>query len=183
MLDGLDMKFFRAVGNHDIGNAVMRKEYETRYGCPYYHFVYKDVLFLVVCTEDQCKAGALSEAQVTYLEKALRDNKDVRWTFVFMHKPLFVPKNGKMDKQWTRVEDVLKDRVHTVMAGHWHNYGKRTKHGQSYIRLATTGGGSGLNKDKGQFDHLVWVTMTKDGPRIANLMLDGIQADDIRIDE
>ena len=33
----------------------------------------------------------------------------------------------------------------------------------------------------GEFDHIVWVTMTKDGPRIANLMLDGIYDENVRV--
>jgi hypothetical protein len=185
MLAGLDMRFFRAVGNHDISNPVMLGEYKKRYGLPYYHFVYKDVLFLVVCTEDWVEKGKISSAQVAYMQKALEDNSDARWTFVFMHRPLFVPDDkGKLDEQWAEIEDGLKDRSHTVIAGHWHNYGKRVKHGQSYIRLATTGGGSGLNGiQHGKFDHLVWITMTSDGPRIANLMLDGIHGEDLRLDE
>jgi hypothetical protein len=33
------------------------------------------------------------------------------------------------------------------------------------------------------FDHIVWITMTSEGPRIANLMLDGIHSEDVRLDE
>ena len=185
MLTGLDMRFFRTAGNHDISNPVMLSEYKKRYGTPYYHFLYKDVLFLVVCTEDGGQRGKISSDQVAYMKKALEENPDARWTFVFMHNPLFVPnKKGEMDTQWTEIEDALKERQHTVFAGHWHNYGKREKHGQSYIRLATTGGGSGLNGIKtGKFDHLVWITMTSQGPRIANLMLDGIHSEDVRLDK
>ena len=29
-------------------------------------------------------------------------------------------------------------------------------------------------KEEGSFDHLTWVTMTETGPRIANIVLDGI---------
>jgi hypothetical protein len=37
------------------------------------------------------------------------------------------------------------------------------------------GGGSGLRGPVfGQFDHVMWVTMTDDGPILANLMLEGI---------
>jgi hypothetical protein len=184
LLAGLEMRFFRVAGNHDISNPVMLGAYKKRYGLPYYHFLYKEVLFLVICTEDRVEKSNISRDQVAYIKKALSENKDSRWTFVFMHKPLFAPKDGKQDKQWSEIEEVLKDRPHTVMAGHWHSYGKRVKHGQSYIRLATTGGGSGLKGiEHGQFDHVVWITMTSRGPRIANLMLDGIHSEDVRLDE
>jgi hypothetical protein len=35
-----------------------------------------------------------------------------------------------------------------------------------------------LGMDKGEFDHIMWVTMTDDGPIVANLLLDGILNDD-----
>jgi hypothetical protein len=183
LLDGLEMRFYRAVGNHDITNPVMLELYKKRYGTPYYHFKYKDVLFLVVSTEDPPGAGNISAEQTATMLKALEENADVRWTFVFMHKPMFAPKKGKaMNAGWAKIETALVDRPHTVIAGHWHNYAKHTKHGRKYIHLATTGGASKLlGKQAGQFDHIVWVTMTDDGPRIANLMLDGIYDENVRV--
>jgi hypothetical protein len=43
---------FRVPGNHDLTHPVMWEVWEERYGRRYYHFVYKDVLFLVLDTED-----------------------------------------------------------------------------------------------------------------------------------
>ena len=43
---------FRTGGNHDLTSPVMRQVWEERYGRRYYHFVYKDTLFLVLDTED-----------------------------------------------------------------------------------------------------------------------------------
>ena len=38
------------------------------------------------------------------------------------------------------------------------------------------GGGSELRgKEYGEFDHFLFITMTKKGPRFVNLMLDGIE--------
>ena len=49
------------------------------------------------------------------------------------------------------------------------------RRGQSYFILGTTGGaGGGGAPATGKFDHVTWVTMTPKGPRIANLLLDGI---------
>ena len=39
-------------GNHDLTNLTMRAVWQDRYGARYYHFVYKNVLFLVLDTED-----------------------------------------------------------------------------------------------------------------------------------
>ena len=43
---------FYVGGNHDLTNAVMRQVWDERYGWSYYHFVYKNMLFLVLDTED-----------------------------------------------------------------------------------------------------------------------------------
>ena len=61
---------FRVGGNHDLTNEVMREVWKTRYGTRYYHFIYKDVLFLALDSEDytpermreiyQARADALS---------------------------------------------------------------------------------------------------------------------------
>ncbi len=182
ILDSLEMRFFRVVGNNDIGNSVMADVYRERYALPYYHFVYKNVLFLIVSTEDPPPKASISDTQINYMEKALQANKSVRWTFIFMHRPLFVEQEGKLHEGWAKIENMLEGRRYTVFAGHWHTYAKHEKHGQSYICLATTGGGSNLSGiGAGEFDHIVWVTMTDQGPRIANLLLDGIYDENVNV--
>ena len=171
----LEMPFFRVPGNHDITNPVMAEMWRKRYGPAYYHFVYGNVLFLVVNTEDTAP-GTISDRQVAYMHKALAANPSVRWTMVFMHQPVFSGGHAA----WEKVEAALKARPHTVFAGHHHTYSKYRKHDRSYIKLSTTGGGSALRGlEFGEFDHVVWVTITDGGPRIANLLLDGIHDEDV----
>jgi hypothetical protein len=43
---------FHVGGNHDLTHPEMWKVWDERYGKRYYHFIYKDVLFLVLDTED-----------------------------------------------------------------------------------------------------------------------------------
>jgi len=43
---------FYTGGNHDLTNPDMWRIFEERYGRRYYHFIYKNVLFLVMDTED-----------------------------------------------------------------------------------------------------------------------------------
>lgn len=43
---------FHVGGNHDLTNPDMWQVWEERYGKRYYHFIYKNVLFLVFDTED-----------------------------------------------------------------------------------------------------------------------------------
>lgn len=48
----LNMPFFHLCGNHDLTNPVMRKVWSDRFGPTYYHFVYENVLFLMMDTEN-----------------------------------------------------------------------------------------------------------------------------------
>lgn len=172
----LEMPFFYIAGNHDIGNPVMAEIWGSRYGPEYYHFVYKNVLFLCLCTEDQ-RPGNISDTQVEYVQKTLKANKDVRWTFIFMHQPLY----QGLGEKWKAIETALGERQHTVFAGHCHSYSMFKKANGTYIRMATTGGGSPLQGPRaGTFDHVAWVTVTPKGPRIANLMLNGIYGEDVK---
>jgi len=176
-LAGLQMRFFHVPGNHDIGGpspAVAEKVWAAKLGPSYYHFVYRNVLLLCLNSEQLIgpkAAGAEADKQVAYVRKALEDNRDARWTFVFLHRPLWVLSEGR----WPDIEKLLAERKHTVFCGHIHRYTKYSKHGQSYITLATTGGGmgSGVLKE-GRFDHVAWVTVKDSGPVIANVLLDGV---------
>ena len=47
-----DARVFYTGGNHDLLGEEMRKTWEERLGPRYYHFRYRDVLFLVLDTED-----------------------------------------------------------------------------------------------------------------------------------
>ncbi|MFK7924371.1 MAG: metallophosphoesterase [Bacteroidia bacterium] len=177
----LNMPFFYVPGNHDYINDVMAHKWKERFGKDYYHFVYQDVLFLCLNTEEQkqgSRKGSIGPEQVAYTEKVLAENPNVRWTMLFMHQPLWDQKadNG----QWEEVEALLAPRKHSVFVGHRHRYVKYERNNGKYFVLATTGGGSSLRGPRfGEFDHVVWVTMTDEGPILANLMLDGIWDEDV----
>ena len=179
----LEMPFFRVPGNHDITNETMVRLYHERYGRSYYHFRYKDVLFLCLNSEDPPQNN-LSEAQLAYFSQALADNADARWTLVFLHKPLWLDgfdgTGSAEGLNWLRFESMLQDRPYTVFAGHTHMYTLYERLGRDYYIFSTTGGGSDLRgPEAGEFDHIIWVTMAQDGPRVANLLLDGILPGDV----
>lgn len=48
----LQMPIIYVVGNHDISNEAMRDYWHERRGRDYYHFRYRDVLFIALNTED-----------------------------------------------------------------------------------------------------------------------------------
>ena len=179
-VEQLQMPFFFVPGNHDISNEVMAEEWLLRYGRPYYHFVYRDVLFLCLNTEDP-PPTRMTATQRDYVAKALAENSNVRWTLVFMHKPLW---DYEEDTGWREIEALLKGRKHTVIAGHRHNYTKFERNDQSYLVLATTGASSKMRgRAFGEFDQVAWVTMTDRGPILANLYLDGIWDENVRTEK
>lgn len=176
----LEAPFFLLPGNHDISNPTMAKKWRERFGPSYYHFVHRGVLFLCLSTEDPPR-GHMSAEQADYVARALAENRNVRWTFVFMHQPLWrdeeqARKEGRdAGTGWPAIEAILADRPYTLFAGHTHTYTYEERGGHEYIIVATCGGASSLaGPAAGQFDHVTWVTMTDQGPRIAVLALDGL---------
>jgi serine/threonine-protein phosphatase CPPED1 len=171
----LQMPFFYVPGNHDVSNAFEGKLWQEKFGRRHYHFVYRDVLFLILNSEDLTgSTGGIGDEQLDYVRKTLDDNRAVRWTVVAVHRPLWTApdlvKNG-----WQAVEKALAGRRYTVFAGHLHRFRKYVRQGRNYYQLATTGGGSRLRGVRyGEFDQIAWVTMKKDGPLIANILLDGV---------
>ena len=185
--------FFYVVGNHDItrsrpvyplhhedSSKIWREFYGDK---TYYSFKYKRCLFMAIDTmsgrdsrKNQC---AITPEQYEWIYKTLADNADVRWTFIFMHQPAVWDSSD-----WKRLEtEALSDRKYTVFAGDWHEYVYAKRHGREYYALSVAGGCGASNAENrskllgleyGEFDHITWVTMQKDGPMVVNLKLDGI---------
>lgn len=198
---------FYAGGNHDLTGEMLRQVWESRYGPRYYHFVYKDLLFLVLDTEDNTpermqeifelrneaiaifksegqeafekteyaslperSAGTIGPEQSDYFQDAIEANSDVRWTFLFLHKPAW-QKEG--EATFSAIETALADRPYTVFTGHVQAFGYEERNGRDYIRLATTGGEQ-YPKAGRSADHVTLVTVDGDGVDIANLLMSGI---------
>jgi hypothetical protein len=101
----------------------------------------------------------------------LANYPDVRWTFLFVHRPVW--QASESDEKFMQIEAALQARPYTVFAGHAHTYEYQKRHGMGYIRLSTTGGVWVLDPP-GNYDHIAWITMTDEGPVVANITLDGI---------
>ncbi len=176
MIKNLEMPFYYVPGNHDTSNELLTDVWKARHGRDYYHFKYKDVLFLALNT-DEIKNGGISQNQIQYFQKVLAENNDVSWTLIFMHRPLW----SYGDTQgYSEVEKALGTRNYTVFSGHHHFYRFKLHNGMEHYTLATTGGGSDMrNPNVGEFDHITWVTMKEKGPITAHLELSGIYEKDI----
>ncbi len=183
-IERMDMKFFFVPGNHDVTNPKLHQIWREQFGREWYSFDYRGVHF--VCLNSEDPTTHIGEEQLGWLAQDLAANKDARWTLVFLHKPLWVTaerdqKAGNPDSSnWTQVAELLGERPHTVFAGHVHHYVQYVRNGRDYYSLATTGGSSPMRGvPYGEFDHITWLTMEQDGPRVANLLLDGIQPADV----
>ena len=210
----LEMPFFHVRGNHDINMPLTRKAWSERRGPQYYHFRYKDVLFIVLDTEDAerpmpanmeedistynrlkkedpKKAMAFiiewmktpeaqeafghtakvefPEQQRAWFKKVLAENSDVRWTFVFLHEPVW---NSPSDS-FKEIDQAIQGRDYTFFAGHTHYYDYDLINGHEYITVGSAGA-TFVHEGPGNVDMLTWVTMTEDGPEIVGIALKGI---------
>ena len=119
----LQMPYFYVPGNHDITNPVMERIWKERFGPTHYSFVYKDVLFMALNSEDQTRGagrGSISAPQLEWIQKTLETHRDAKWTFLFMHQPLWVQETDPVN--WFDVEKLLANRKHTVFVGHRHHF-------------------------------------------------------------
>ena len=142
------------------------------------------MLFLLLNTEEaggKAASGKFNAEQIAHFKKVLAENKEVRWTLVFMHRPIWHTKD-LAKTGWPQIEEALQGRKFTVFAGHEHKYQRETRNGARYYTLATTGGVSKLRGIPfGEFDHIMWVTMKADGPVLANIMTEGIYPEDVKL--
>ena len=209
----LEMPFFFVRGNHDVSYPEAREVWKDRHGPSYYHFVYRDVLFLVLDsedaprlepppgmeekiklynrlqTEDPQKAKEMlaefmkdesivaglskpiefPKEQMNWISNILKENDDVRWTFLFMHEPSW----ENPSDSFKAIQALLKDRPFTWFAGHLHYYDYDNIDGREYITMGPAGA-SWHHEGPGNVDHMTWVTMTDDGPQIGNIALKGV---------
>ena len=189
----LKMPFFHVVGNHDIwtgfngpskGRATSIRLWHEYCGTnTYYSFKYKNCLFVCLDSMETHEyyppREALSEKQLEWAARQFEENADVRWRFIFMHKPL-----DFMSDRWLKFERRIAKYDYTVFFGDWHNHVKAVRNGKNYYMIGTTGGGIDGNVYNdlrgGYMDSVTWVTMTKTGPVVANLALSGIYNDEIQ---
>ena len=193
----LKMPFFYTVGNHDINRnnphtdrrfVISQAAWQDNFGKrTYYSFTYRNALFIMLNTmEDGDKRNSptpISATQLQWVLETLKKHPSVRWTFIFMHHPKFDT------KEFRQIEKTLAGKNYTVFAGDWHRYTKFSRYGRNYYVLSTCGGGIPREGKKrvpahrgpeyGEMDHITWVTLTPSGPVVANILVDGIIADDV----
>ena len=71
ILSKLNTRFYHVPGNHDLSNDILRDEWKRKFWETYYHFIFKNTLFLIVNTEysSQDRIGEVAPC------------KSIRWGF------------------------------------------------------------------------------------------------------
>ena len=115
------------------------------------------------------RTGGMSDNQFKYFQNVLETYPEVRWTFLLMHKPLWMREDIK---GLGRLEALLADRPYTVFNGHFHSFAYHKRHKRDYTILGTTGG-SQSKTDSMAFDHVTMVRMAEK-PVVTHLKIDGI---------
>lgn len=109
------------------------------------------------------------EDQLAWIKDTLAQNADVRWTFLFLHEPAW----ENPSDSFKAIQGMLKDRKHTFLAGHLHYYDYDLLDGHEHITMGPAGA-SFHHEGPGNVDHIMWVTMTENGPEIANIAMKGV---------
>jgi len=115
------------------------------------------------------KPVVFGEDQIAFIKKTLAEHPDVRWTFLFLHEPAWEKETGNFNE----IQKLLMDRKHTFFAGHLHYYDYDNIDGSEHITMGPAGA-SFHHEGPGNVDHIMWVTMTEDGPEMANIALKGV---------
>ena len=110
-----------------------------------------------------------NDKQVAFVENTLSQNTDVRWTFLFLHEPAW----ENPSDSFKEIQQLLKDRGHTFFGGHLHYYDYDEIDGHEHITMGPAGA-SFHHEGPGNVDHIMWVTMTDDGPQMGNIALKGV---------
>ena len=169
----MEIPFFPVAGNHDVGTTrlgeeIYRKQFSLPEGKTYYAFRAGGILFVILDSEKG--RGRIIKEQWSWLEDILSSSKE-RFKLVFIHRPLFLPKDSlktgrAMDKYPLERDDLhqlfLKAKVKGVFAADDHRYDRREQDGIIY--LISGGGGAPLTslKERGGYFHYVWISVQKE---------------------
>jgi len=175
--------YYAVPGNHDISgeaSEALFKEFFTQPGNElYYSFRHHGSLFIVLASPRK----DFRTAQFEWLKSELANAEGAAHTFIFMHHPLFGPKDefagikgGGQDFRSRFHRLCVEHRVDVVFAGHMHLYHKRMVDDVLYV--ITGGGGAPLHtqsQDEGGFHHLVVVDVIGEALRMQTVQIDPVR--------
>lgn len=157
------------VGNHEICRIKDNEEIHRELFGPLYHsFVHKNCLFLVLNTDVVGNEGMITNQQLVWLKDELEKSRDMRYIFVFLHRPLFSVLERKKnyrdfisEEHRDEVTGLLKSYgVSAVFAGHEHLYHSDVYDG--LVQIISGGGGAPFHfYPLGNFYHYLLIEVTE----------------------
>ena len=190
IMEKLNMKWFPVAGNHDIyWNGKNRPQghhesnYEEHFGPLWYSFEHKNCGFIVLYSDEgdpktnrkgfhDFELQQMSEQQLAFLDKALKQHKSKDHVLVFLHHPRWIEKRYE-GSNWKTVHEklVAAGNVKACFAGHIHflHY-LGPKDGIEYFTLGATGGHiQGDIPDAGFLHHMNIVSVRKDKVSVSSV--------------
>jgi 3',5'-cyclic AMP phosphodiesterase CpdA len=129
---------FFTPGNHDIWSEMSRRIYEKETGHPaFYGFNYQNAHFTVL---DNSQTENLSDQQMQFLERDLRENKSRDPKFVLFHKPFWLIPVKFQSSQFPFHQLIRRYGVRYVISGHGHQYVRAVQDGIVYLEAGSSGG-------------------------------------------
>lgn len=191
------VKFYAALGNHDVHAAADHIKYDkfNMGGRRYYSFAKADGLieFFVLDT-NETKTSELRPEQLSWLEAGLKAST-ARWKVAYFHHAIY--SSGRMHSAYTglrgQVEPLfVKYRVNVVFSGHYHVYERiKPQKGIQYF-VAGSGGKlmrGNLNKKSaltafGNDETQIFLLATVDEKQmqVRAITADGMEIDSVRIE-
>ncbi len=138
LLEPLTMPTYFTAGNHDIWDPFSRGFYERYIGEPCYSFTVDSVHF-VFLDNGMCPGiQHFPDEQVDWLRNDLETNRDVLYTFVFMHIPYWINTVAKGNPDILH-SIFVKYGVNAVFNGHLHSYRYGCYNGVTYVGVGSSG--------------------------------------------
>ncbi len=161
-----DRPLLTVKGNHDDSPDHL---YEQYCGTPYYSFPYKGSYFIVL---DDSDLSGVDDTQWQWLRRELSNARDYRSRLIFMHAPLFDPRDPSIEKndhglpeaEGRRLLSLFKEyHVDHVFSGHIHSYYDGEWDGVPYT-ISGGGGGHLVGKNpEHSFYHFLRVRVADNG--------------------
>lgn len=175
----ITVPYFLTPGNHDIDDHESEDVWRDEVDLPgletYYSFTVGKNLFVILNSCEPKKDRRIEGMQFEWLKKILDPDK-YDHQFVFLHHPLFLPKNstyeGKSLDRYPGLRDGLhglfvERRVDAVFAGHEHTFRRAQKDGVTYI---ITGGAGAPLYGRESYNNVLIIKV--DGPHIGTKVID-----------